>query len=290
MRLTRFRILASRVLDLAFHRRRDERLADEIRAHLDEMTDGFVDQGLSRTDAELAARTAFGGVDRITQNYREQRGLPLVDSIAQDVRLAARLLAKELWFTATTVLTLALGIGCATAVFTIVNGMNLSELPIDEPGQIMYLHTQDAQSGRQNRVSFSDFADWQRAARSFAGIAAFAGANVNAGDGSQPADRWGATFLSSNGFSVLRVHPVIGRDFRTDDDRLGADPVAILTYAVWRDRYALDRTIVGRQIRVNGMPTTVIGVMAEGFRFPLSTDMWQHRGSCRRECMTSYVI
>lgn len=275
MRLIRLRILASRLLDPVYRRRRDARLADEIRAHLDELSDAFVAKGMSRADAEHAARKAFGGVDRIRVLHREQRGLPLVDSLAQDVRLAARLFVKEMWFTATTVLTLALGIGCATAVFTIVKGMNLSELPVDEPARIMHLHTMDATSGRLGRVSFTDFGDWQRVARSFSGMAAFAGANVNVGDANQPADRFGATFISSNGFSVLRVHPVIGRDFVADDDRPGADPVAILTYAMWRDRYGLDPAIVGRQIRVNGIPATVVGVMADGFRFPMLTDIWQ---------------
>ena len=133
----------------------------------------------------------------------------------------------------------------------------------------MYLHTQDAQSGRQSRVSFTDFADWQRAARSFSGIAAFTGANANVGDGSQPADRLGATFISSNGFGVLRVRPVIGRDFtdgrRPAWRRSGGDSRPTRSGAI---ATACDPAIVGRHIRVNGDPDD--GHRRHGGWLPLS--------------------
>src|SRR5262245_25153225 len=185
--LTTLRVLVSRFLDFAFRRRRDARLAEEIRAHLDELADAFVARGLNAADARVAARRAFGGVDQMTHAYREQRGLPLVDALAQDLRFAARLLAKDRWFTATAACALALGIGSATTVFTIVKGMNLSELPVVQPGRVLYLQTQDGRSGRQGGVSLADFVDWRKAVRTFDGLAAFAGANVTVGDERQAA-------------------------------------------------------------------------------------------------------
>ncbi len=269
------RVFLSRVLDFAFRRRRDERLSEEIQAHLDILSADYVARGMTPAQSRDAARRAFGGVDQVKAVYRDQRGLPFVDSLVPDARFAIRLLVKDRWFTAAAVVALALGIGATTTVFTIVNGMNLSALPVDEPDRIMYLQTQDAQGRRQAGASFADFVDWQQATRTFSGLAAFAGETMNVGDEERPADRLAGTFISANGFNVLRVRPLVGRDFVAEDDRVGAAPVVILAYGIWRDRYTSDPTVLGRVIRVNGVPTTVIGVMPEGFRFPVLADLWQ---------------
>jgi predicted permease len=209
----------------------------------------------------------------LTLLHRHQRGLPFVDSVVQDVRFAARLLMKDRWFTAAAAVTLALGIGANTTIFTVVNGWNLAKLPVDEPEQIVQLGTSDAR-GRQRGVSYLDFRDWQKSARSFSGVAGYTGSNMSVAVEGHAADRVAGTFISANGFSILRERPVLGRDFRPEDDQAGAEPVVILAHHVWTDRFGTDAAVMGRTIRVNGAPATIIGVMPSGFRFPMLADIW----------------
>ena len=194
----------------------------------------------------------------------------------QELRFAARLLAKERWFTLSAVVALALGIGVNVCVFTIINGMNLRALPVDRPEQIVYLGSIELEGqGRGMDVSYPDFRDLAAGARTFSGLAAYAGGTMNVGDDDRPADRLTGAFISANAFPLLRVEPVLGRRFSPEDDRPGAPAVAILTHAVWTERYGAEPSIAGRPIRVNGSPVTVVGVMPEGFRFPLRADIWQ---------------
>lgn len=274
----RLRVLVSRTLELVFRRRREARLAEEIEGHLHHLAEQFVADGMTPDDARAAARRAFGGVERITASHRDQRGLPGVEAVFQDLRFAVRLLLKDRAFALTTIFALALGIGAATTVFTIVKGMNLQSLPVESPGQIVYLQTQHLESGRQGGLSYPDFVDWREAARSFSGLAALSGGTMNVGDDTRPADRLGGSYVSANAFVVLRVRPALGRDLRPEDDVPGAPPVVLLSHGVWTERYGNDPTVVGRTIRVNGVPTIVIGIMPEGFRFPLTTDVWQPIG------------
>ena len=214
-----------------------------------------------------------GPLATLKDQHRQTGGRHTIETLLQDLRLAARLLLKQRGFTAALVSALALGIGVNTAVFTIVNGWNLQKLPVDEPDRIMHVAALDAQ-GRARGVSYLDFLDWQKASRTFSGLAAYAGASFNIAVEGQPADHLGGTFISANAFGLLRQHPILGRDFRPDDDRAGAEPVAIIGHAVWVDQFAAERSVIGRIIRVNGSPATVIGVMPAGFKFPVLSDMW----------------
>lgn len=198
----------------------------------------------------------------------------LFGSIRQDLRFAIRLLTKDRWFTTAAVVALALGIGANTIVFTMINGWNLQQLPVEEPDRIVHLGSRDAQ-GRSRGVSYLDFLDWRQASRAFSGLAAYSGTNMSISVERRPADRLAGTFISATGFSVLRERPVLGRDFRPEDDRIGAEPVVIIGHGVWTDRFGAASSIVGRTIRVNGAPATVIGVMPEGFRFPVQSEIWQ---------------
>jgi putative ABC transport system permease protein len=203
-----------------------------------------------------------------------------VSTVGNDLRFALRLLVKDRWFTCATVMALALGIGVNTTVFTILNGMNLTDLPVERADQIMHLDTTD-QRGRRQGVSYADFLDWQRTAGTITGLAAYTGAalsTMNVGEELRPAERLQGTFISTNAFAILRKQPILGRDFRAEDEQPGASPVAILAHAGWMDRYGADPSVIGRSIRINGVPTTVIGVMPQGFRFPVLADLWQPLG------------
>ncbi|MDQ3440869.1 MAG: ABC transporter permease, partial [Planctomycetota bacterium] len=276
MRRTRLRVFLSRLLDVVSRRRRESRLADEIQSHLDQLSDQFLADGMSAADAHNAARRAFGGVDQVKETYRDQRGLPMLDSLLQDVRFGLRLLVKERSFTAGAVLVLGLGLGVNTTIFTIINGMSWRGLPVADAGEIIQVTTQELHGSRQQTyTSHADFRDWQSATQTFAALAAYASGSMNIGDADRPADRVGGWFISANTFGVLGVRPILGRDFIDSDDRPGAAPVAILSHRVWRTRYEGDGGIIGHVVRINGAPAAIVGVMAEGFEFPARADIWQ---------------
>jgi putative ABC transport system permease protein len=267
------RAALSRIADLVVRRRRDRRLADEIAAHLEELAAMYEARGMTRDDARLAARRAFGGVDQIAFDHREQRGLPWVDSLVQDVLFAIRLMVKDRWFSAAGVFALALGIGLSTTIFALVNGIALRELPVDDPPSVVHLVTFTPR-GRADS-SYPDFADWRRSARSFAGLAAYVDRVVTVGDGRRAADQLADAHVSWDAFALLGEQPVIGRTFEPADDRAGAAPVTVLSHRVWAARYGASPDVLGQTIRIDGMPATIVGVMREGFRFPIWADLWQ---------------
>ncbi len=264
----------SRVLDLILRRSRDERLADEVQSHLDLLTDEYLSRGLTLDEARLAARRSFGGVEQIKAVYRDQRGLRIVDELTQDVRYAARLIARDRWFTAATVLALALGIGASSTMVTLLYGMNLRGLPFHDAEKLVGVSGEPTRS-QGGRVPLGIFEAWQSASRSFIGIAAEVDTPINLGDDAQGTEQFGGTFLSHNLFALLHERPMLGRDFLPEDDVAGAPPVVIIGYRVWTDRYGSDASVIGRTVRANGDTATIIGVMPPGFAYPVSSEVWR---------------
>jgi len=194
-------------------------------------------------------------------------------SLWQDLRFAVRLLAKDRWFTAVAAVALVLGIGVNNTVFTIVNSVLIRGLPFDDPDRIMSLGTRDAR-GSDRGLSWLEFQDWRESAKSFAGISAFSGATMNVSDEGRAPERFGGPYISANAFSLIGEKPILGRDFRPDEDKPGAAPVVILGNGIWKNRYGSDPNVIGRTIKVNELAVTVVGVMPPGFRFPVNADMW----------------
>jgi len=196
-------------------------------------------------------------------------------SLLQDVRFATRILLKDRWFTFAAVVALALGIGVNAMVFTIVNAVLLRGLPFHEPERIMVLWTENRPAHvSRNGVSFEDFQDWRDQSHSFSQLLAQNDANVNVSDDDQAAERSLGTYISWNIFRMLGVQPLLGRDFRADDDVKGATPVVMLGYGLWQKRYGGDPHVIGRTIRVNTRAVTVVGVMPQGLQFPDNVDLW----------------
>ena len=196
-------------------------------------------------------------------------------SLLQDVRFATRLLLKDRWFTLAAVAALALGIGVNAMVFTIVNAVLLRGIPFHDPERIMVVWTENRPAHvNRNGVSFEDFQDWRDQARSFSQLVAENDANVNVSDDDQAAERSVGTYISWNIFQMLGVQPLLGRDFRADDDVKGATPVVMLGYGLWQKRYGGDPSLIGRTIRVNTRAVTVIGVMPQGLQFPNNVELW----------------
>ena len=197
----------------------------------------------------------------------------MTESVLQDVRLAVRLLVKDRWFAAAAVAALALGIAANNAVFTLVNAVLIRDLPFDQPDRIVQVLTRT--TSNTSGASYADLQDWRERTRSFEGIAGAYETTMNVADEPQAPERFAGAYISADGFRLIGHRPVLGRDFAPGDDRAGAQPVAILGHEVWRNRYQSDPGIVGRAIRVNEVASVVIGVMPEGFKFPMRAQVWQ---------------
>jgi putative ABC transport system permease protein len=191
----------------------------------------------------------------------------------QDVRYAARRLVEARWFTLAAVTALALGIGANTTVFTFVNAVLLRGLPFNDPDRIMAVWTQH-ENGQQMGASYLDYRDWRDQSRAFDNLAADLNSQVNVSDDEQLPEQVSGSYVTGNFFRMIEVQPIRGRDFTDGDDLPGAEPVVMLGYSVWQNRYEGDDAILGRTIRVNSRVVTVVGVMPEDMRFPDNTDIW----------------
>lgn len=267
------RTFFSRLLDVVLRREREDRLSEEMQAHLDLLTEEHIARGLSPDAARLAARKSFGGVDQIKERYRDQRGFPLVDELIQDTRYAARLIARDRWFATAIVVALALGIAASSTMVSLLYGMNFRGLPFDEAGALVGIAGEPRRT-QGRRIPYGVFEAWQSTSTSFTALSAEVDAVVNLGDEANATDRFAGTYVSHTAFSLLRVGPLLGRDFRADDERAGAAPVVIIGYRVWADRYGSDAAVLGRVVRANGLAATVIGVMPDGFTYPIDQQVW----------------
>jgi predicted permease len=271
--MTGIRVLFSRLLDLVFASRRERRLDEEIRHHLDLLTDQYLADGMTPVEARQAARRAFGGVEPMKEAYRDQRGLPLVDTLRQDFRFAIRLLNRHRGFAITAILVLGIGIGVNNMLFTMLNAHTLRGLPMPASHRVLWLSTVDDR-GRERGLSFADYRDIAGGVQHYAGIAAFeSGPMVIAGDG-RAADRLDGAYVTANAFDLLDITPLLGRRVTASDDRPGAAAVAVLTRTAWESRYGADAGAVGRGITLNGVPATLIGVIPDRSGFPSTAQIW----------------
>jgi putative ABC transport system permease protein len=253
-------------------RRRDEDLDEEIRSHLEMAARDRVERGEDAEQAAAAARREFGNVGLVKEVTRETWGWVWLEQAAQDARYAARTMLKHRAFMATAMLTLAIGIGASTAIFSVVNAVELRPLPFRDPEALVMLWERDPAEGyERNAVAPPNFLDWQQRSRAFALMAAFSpGETFNLAGDAQPERVEGAR-VSATVFDVLGVTPALGRAFLADDERPGAERVALLSHDLWVRRYGADPGVVGRTISINGAPSTVVGVMPAGFEFPGGT-------------------
>ena len=257
------------------HRERVENELDaELRDHVERQVAEHVRSGLPEQEARRRARLEFGGLDPVKEMCRDARGTRWLEETWQDLRFAVRLLLKERWFTAAAVLALGLGIGLASTGFTVYNAMLVRGLPVDDQDRVMALAMRDA-DGRERRLSYLDYRDWRAEATGFSGMAAYTEPAMTVGDPELATERVSGARVTANTFRLLGVEPLLGRDFRPEDDRPGATPVVVLGHGMWTSRYGADPEVIGRVIRIDGAPATVVGVMPEGFEFPMWAELWQ---------------
>lgn len=248
------RTFLSRLLDVVFRRSREQRINDEIQAHLDLLTDEYIAQGISPHDARLAARRAFGGVDQIKERYRDQRGLPFFDTLAQDLKFSGRLMRKHPLFSITATASLALSIGALTMAFSIVNAFVFKPLPIRDPGSVYFMQS----------WSYPDFKDLQERLDVDA-LVGYRIAMMSAGVKPDTSILWGY-LASGNYFESLGLTPAAGRFFTPSEDVApGASPYAVISFDAWQRRYGGRPDAIGSTLAINGRDFTILGVAPRGF-------------------------
>jgi putative ABC transport system permease protein len=256
---------------------------EELQFHLQMRSRDYQARGLSPADAERAAHERFGNVDHVAgwlrrhdlTKERARRAREFVSTFAQNLRVGTRALLKQPTFTAATVLTLALGIGATTAMFSVVYGVLLRPLPYAEPERLVKLWTAWKPSYNRGAASAANFRDWRAQNHVFEDAAlVHTNRSFNLTGRGEPERLQGAR-VSASLFPILRVAPLLGRTFRNDENEIGHENVVVLSHALWVRNFGSDPAIVGRTIPLNGVATTVVGVMKPDFWYPnRETELW----------------
>ena len=253
----------------------DQELDDELRDHLERKTEEYVAQGMTQEEAHRRARLDPDGIEQTKEKCRDARRVNFIENLLQDARFGLRMLRKFPGFTGIAVLTLAIGIGANTAIFTVVDAILLRPLPYPEPDRLVRIWESSVKRDvSRNRVNPLNFLDWHDHAESFESMAAISSLMTNLSSHGQPIAVQGMQ-VTPDFFSVLRVGPFLGRTFNAADGIPGQDHGVILSYELWQRQFGADPAIVGQKIEVNGGPGEVIGVMPKGFSFPgAKAEVW----------------
>jgi predicted permease len=258
------------VVSALLHRARVERDTDqELRAHVQNRAEDLERSGLTRAEAERRARIEFGGHEKFKEECREALGTRIVEAFLQDLRFSFRMLRKSPGFAAVATLTLALGIGANTAIFTLLDRILLRSLPVKDPQQLVLLEIVGGQyygnSSGDSVVSYPMYRDFQDHNEVFSSMFCHRFTSASLSFGGQ-AERVRIELVSGTYFSVLGVRPALGRTFTPDDDRVpNGEPLVVLNYAFWKQRFGGDPSIVGKTLLVNNRNMTVVGVAEAGF-------------------------
>ena len=268
--MTTPRELCARLASFFRKRDLDRDFEQEAAVHIELLTQDLIRQGKTLPEAYRLAHIRFGSLEAAKEQHRDSRGLPGLDGMMQDIRFAIRAMAHSPGFTFTAVAMLALGIGVNVIVFTVTDAALFKGFPLvrDNKG-IVYLT-----SGSGCCASYPDFVDWRAEAKSFSGMAAVHGLQKSFSDGVGFAETYITTDVSADTFRIAGQRPILGRDFMHTDEIPGAAPVVILRYSFWQRRYGADPGVIGHVVRINGEPTTIIGVMPRGFSFPQNQELW----------------
>ncbi|HEY6290078.1 MAG TPA: ABC transporter permease [Terriglobia bacterium] len=286
--MTRLHTLISRLFAPFRGERLEQDLESELRTHLEMLVDENVRRGISAAEAHYAALRSFGGVEQVKESYRDQRGLPMIETLAQDVRYALRQLRRSPGFAAMAILTLALGLGANIAIFSVVHAVLLRSLPYKDPARLAKVWETYRQFPKV-WASVPNFWDWQEQNHAFEAIGAYRIATGFTLTGQGEPQRTQGTFVSANLFGLLGVKASLGRTFVPAEDKRGAEPIVILSHALWQQVFGSNPSMVGRAITLNDKSYTVVGVMPPGIRFPDWADLWMPLGQMGTDELTSRV-
>src|SRR5229473_2270431 len=224
----------------------DRDIEKELGLHVDLLADEYQRAGMSPEDARRAALRRFGNVLQLKERGLDVRGFPMIEAVLRDAKYGVRGLLRTPVFTATVVLTLALGIGANTAVFSVLHGFLIRPLPYPDADRLVELYEAIPGYPRAS-VSPANWLDWQRESRSFESFAAWNLSQATLTGGSEPV-RIPGQKVSAELFRVMRVEPLVGRTFTPEDDQPGAAPVAIVSHRLWRQTFGEDPAIVGKTL------------------------------------------
>ncbi|HEX5226222.1 MAG TPA: ABC transporter permease [Bryobacteraceae bacterium] len=243
---------------------KDDPVDRELRFHIDQLTAKYIAQGMSEREARSKARREFGGVQQLKEECRDTRPTRWIDSTLQDLRFALRTLRRNPALAFTVIVTLALGIGANTSIFSVINGVLLRPLPYSQPDRLVTFFETTPQLARMS-AAYLNYVDWRRMNRTCEELAALMWRDFNlTGDG-RP-ERLHGRMIST--FTVLGIQPLLGRGFTQEEDRIGGRAVVAISESLWRRRFGGDPGILGRALTLNGSRYTVVAVLPSGFEFP----------------------
>jgi putative ABC transport system permease protein len=253
-------------------------LTDEMRQHLEEKIEELTAAGMSRKDATAAARRQFGNLTLLEQEGRAVWRWPSLEDFLMDIRFSLRTLRKSPGFTAAALLTLALGIGANTALFSVIDAVLLRPLPFHHPERLVAVHSIDLKDATHGgEISYPAFLDWRSQSHSFEAMSVWNTTSLTYTGGDQP-ESIRSAMVSANLFSILGVSPALGRSFTAEEDHPGGDPLAVmLSYEFWQSHFGSDPNAVGHSLTLDDEKYSVVGVMPPRFQFPMQqnrVELW----------------
>ena len=256
-----------------FWNRKREELNAELDAHLRMSAEDRAARGEDSSSAQRAARRELGNAALIEETTRDQWGFHWLETLLQDLRYALRMLRKSPGFTAVTILTLALGIGANTAIFSVIEAVLLRPLPFRNPGRIVRI-LESVKNLPYTSISGEDYFDWESQNRTLGGSSIATNTQDYNASGAGNPETVAVVRTEANFFSVLGADPLIGRGFAAGEDQEGKDHVAVLSYGFWQRHFAGNASALGKTVALNYQPYTIVGVMPRWFNYPESTDVW----------------
>jgi len=261
------RIIAWRLRGLFGKKRGDQELDTELRGHLEALTEENIRRGMHAEQARRAAHREFGGLEQTKELYRERRGLPFFDAVVQDTRFAIRSLRKRPAFAAVAILTLAVGIGSTTAIFSVVDRILFRALPYPHDEELVSFGD-TAPFESLEFVLGPDYFDWRRAQTPFASLTSLVPGGRDCDLTQQNPARLKCALVESTFLPTFGIQPFLGRNFTGDEDQPNGPRVALISYGLWRSRFASNPELPGQAISLDGHPTVVVGVLPKGFEMP----------------------
>ncbi len=265
--------MATRLRSLVLRGREEAELEEEIRFHIEEETSKLLRQGWNAEAARREAYRRFGGVERMKERTRDERGTGWVDDVARDVRYAGRTLRRAPGFSLMAVLTLALGIGATTAMFSLVRGVLLQGLPYPASGRLITVAERTA-DGSSTLASYTNFADWREDSPALEALAAYTPPSPETVLGPSGGVRARVTAVSADFFRVVGVAAALGRVTGPGENRPGGPPVVVVSHAFWRDVLGGPTDLAGATVDLRGEPWSVVGVMPASFDLPAGAELW----------------
>jgi hypothetical protein len=263
------RVSLARLAGLLSRRRRDLEMDEELRTHLDALVEEQIRRGMNPQEAQEAARREFGGVQQTREACRDQRGLVFFDSLAQDVRFALRILSKSPAFAAVAILTLALGMGATTAVFSVVDRILFRSLPYPHDDRLVAFGL-TAPIEKDEFMLGASYIDFRKAPGPFEEVTSMIPVDSPCDLTEDSAERLSCARVEQTFLPTLGVQPLLGRNFALDEDRPNV-PVAILSFALWKSRFGGDPGVLRKTISLDGNITRIVGVLPASFEMPSLT-------------------